>query len=73
MNGVTAAPNLRENLVQPPFPSGESQRYARDKAKVNEPSDIRKVKFPKFRIVGDIEEYGVGLDARNLSSHRYTF
>jgi hypothetical protein len=44
-----------------------------DKAKMNAPSDIGKVKRPKFRVVGDIEEYGVRLDANNLSSHRYTF
>jgi hypothetical protein len=44
MNRVAATLNLRENLVQSPFPAGESQRYTRDKAKMNEPSDIGKVK-----------------------------
>jgi len=40
MNRVAATLNLRENLVQSPFPAGESQRYTRDKAEMNEPSDI---------------------------------
>jgi hypothetical protein len=73
MDGVAAALNLRENLVQCPDPPGQSQRYARDKAKMNEPSDISKVKWPKSRIVWNIEEYGVGLDVSNLPPHRYSF
>ena len=44
MNRITATLNLRHNLVQSPHPAGQSQRYARHKAKVNKPSDIKRGK-----------------------------